>query len=87
MSKVVPVAALIASGGKSIHAWIRVDCTDRKEWKELVKGRLYRDVFIPLGADPACSNPSRKSRLPGVVRPGGGWQEILFLNPQGGSVQ
>jgi hypothetical protein len=28
----LPVAALIHSGGKSIHGWVRVDCADASEW-------------------------------------------------------
>lgn len=61
----LPVAALIYSGGKSVHAWIYVNA-DRKDFG-LVK-KIYQDVIIPIGGDPACRNPSRLSRMPGVYR-------------------
>ena len=62
----MPITALIDSGGKSIHAWVRVDARDRKEWEE------RRDIIyaaIP-GIDPKNKNPARFSRLPGAYRDG-----------------
>jgi len=78
----LPVAAIIDSGGKSAHAWLKVDCLDATE---------YRDTFEQLhkhlerfGLDRKNKNPGRLSRLAGVNRsiPAGARpQRLLFLNP------
>jgi RecA-family ATPase len=62
----MPITALIDSGGKSIHAWVRVDARDRKEWEE------RRDIIYSTvpGIDPKNKNPARFSRLPGAYRDG-----------------
>jgi hypothetical protein len=62
----MPISALIDSGGKSIHAWVRVDAPDRKEW-EARRDLIYN--LIP-GIDPKNKNPARFSRLPGAFRNG-----------------
>ena len=86
--KLMPVAALIDSGGKSIHAWLRVDLPDRDSWDKLVRHELYGDQgrLTRLGADRACCNPARLSRLPGHFRQDkagapGRWQRLLYLAP------
>lgn len=81
----LPIVALIDTGGKSIHAWIRVDSRDRDEWEDVVERQLFRERFGPMGIDAACKNESRTSRLPGVRRrETGRWQRLLYLNPEGG---
>lgn len=64
----LPVAVLIFSGGKSLHAIVRVEAADYKEYRERVTF-LY-DVCRKKGLQPdeACKNPSRLCRMPGVVR-------------------
>lgn len=62
----IPVAAIIDSGGKSVHAWVRVDARDRREYDERV-GQLY-DHFAAYNPDRKNRNPSRFSRMPGCVR-------------------
>jgi hypothetical protein len=80
-----PIAALIDSGGKSIHAWLRVDCPDRATWERKVEGTLFGKVLVPLGCDPLCRNEARLSRLPGHYRrEKNAWQRLLYLNPEGG---
>ncbi|HPT27329.1 MAG TPA: hypothetical protein PLZ95_12985 [Bryobacteraceae bacterium] len=80
-----PIVALIDSGGKSIHAWLRVDCSDRATWEREVEGTLFGKVLIPLGCDPQCRNEARLSRLPGHFRrEKNAWQRLLYLNPEGG---
>ncbi len=66
----LPVAALVYSGGKSLHAIVRVDAADYKEYKHRVD-YLY-SVCKKNGLDPDTQNrnPSRLSRLPGVTRKG-----------------
>lgn len=81
-----PIVALIDSGGKSIHAWLRVDCPDRVAWERDVEQKLFPRVLIPLGCDPACRNESRLSRMPGHYRSDmKAWQRLLYLNPNGGA--
>lgn len=62
----VPCAAVIDSAGKSIHAWVRVEAKDRKEFDERVAFLL--NYFE--GADPKNKNPGRLSRLPDARRKG-----------------
>ncbi len=76
----LPVVALVDSGGKSIHAWIRVEgIKTLQDWDREVKGELYEKSMIPMGVDAACSNPARLSRLPGHARDNGNIQKILWL--------
>ncbi|QHI68419.1 hypothetical protein [Tichowtungia aerotolerans] len=78
-----PIAALIDSGGKSIHAWIKLsEIYTPEQWRLTVKETLYRKMLVPMGCDPACANPSRLSRLPGHYREERGrWQRLLYINP------
>lgn len=79
-----PIVALIDSGGKSIHAILKVDAPDRATWEAEVEGKLFPRVLVPLGCDPACRNESRLSRLPGHFRrEKNAWQRLLYLNPEG----
>lgn len=83
----LPVAALILSGKKSIHAWIRVDCKDSEEWEAKVKGKLFPGYFAPLGMDASCSNASRLSRMPGHLRAETSViQRCFYLAPNGKAV-
>lgn len=79
----LPIAALIDSGGKSIHAWLWLDgISTPDDWIRSVKRDLYERRLVPMGVDRACSNPSRLSRLPGHYRSNTGkWQRLLYLNP------
>ena len=54
--------AVLTSGGKSLHAWIRIDAKDREEYDKR-RDDVYA-YFLPHGADPQNKNPSRFSRLP-----------------------
>jgi hypothetical protein len=79
-----PIVALIDSGGKSIHAILRVDCETRADWERDIEGNLFPSVLVPLGCDPACRNEARLSRLPGHFRrERNAWQRLLYLNPEG----
>jgi hypothetical protein len=83
----LPVAALIFSGSKSIHAWLRVDCADVTEWESRIAGELFPGFLIPLGMDPACKNPARLSRMPGYYRPDKDTvQRLIYLAPEGKAV-
>ena len=83
----LPVRALILSGGKSVHAWVDVDCKDVLEWELEVEGDLFPNYLVPLGCDPACRNESRISRLPGHFRADkGAVQKLIWLSPEGKAV-
>lgn len=75
----LPCAALVYSGGKSLHAIVRVDAPGYEEYRRRV-AFLY-DVCRRNGLEPdtQCANPSRLSRLPGAVR-GGQKQYLLATN-------
>ena len=76
-----PVAALIHSGGKSIHALLKVDCSDREAWTNEVEGVLFGSVLTPIGVDSACRNEARLSRIPGHTRADKDrLQKLLYLN-------
>lgn len=66
----LPVSCLVHSGNKSIHAIVKVDATDFKEYRQRVD-YLY-DVCNKNGLiiDRNNRNPSRLSRMPGVIRNG-----------------
>jgi hypothetical protein len=80
------IACLIDTGGKSIHAWVNVGLKSIEQWEEIVVNQFYGDEtgwLTLLGADRACKNPSRLSRLPGHFRQEKQqWQRLLYLNPQ-----
>jgi hypothetical protein len=83
-----PVAALIHSGGKSIHAWLTVNAVDVRDWELNVEQRLFAELLVPLGVDSTCKNESRLSRMPGAFRAEKGqWQRLLYLNPNAGGVK
>ena len=66
----LPVAALVYSGGKSLHAIVRIEASDAKQYRQRVE-YLYRVCNQNgLEVDPNNKNPSRLSRMPGVVRNG-----------------
>lgn len=64
----LPIAILVHSGGKSLHAIVRVDAADYTEYKKRVN-YLY-DVCKKNGMeiDTQNRNPSRLSRMPGIIR-------------------
>lgn len=66
----LPVAMLVYSGGKSIHAIIKIDASDYSEYRKRVD-YLYNICHKNgLEIDKQNRNPSRLSRLPGVMRNG-----------------
>lgn len=66
----LPIAALVYSGGKSLHAIVKVDARDIKEYYERVDF-LYNYLQKQcIEIDRQNRNPSRLSRMPGVTRNG-----------------
>lgn len=76
----LPVSAIVTSGGKSVHAVVRVDARDAREYRERVKSLYSYCASAGFTVDEQNRNPSRLSRLPGFRR-GGGWQRLLQAGP------
>ena len=66
----LPIAALVHSGGKSLHAIVRVDADNYEEYRK--RGDFLYDFLEKNGVtiDKQNRNPSRLSRMPGVTRNG-----------------
>lgn len=75
----LPIAVLVHSGGKSLHAIVRIDAPDYSEYRKRVNF-LY-DICQKNGMtiDTQNRNPSRLSRMPGCER-GGKKQYIVDTN-------
>lgn len=75
----LPIATLVESGGKSVHAIVRIDAKDRPEFKQRVSflfDWLSKHKFI---VDENNKNEARLSRLPGAIR-NGKLQRLLATN-------
>ena len=75
----LPIAALVSSAHKSVHAIVHVDAGDMQEYRKRVTF-LY-DFLASHGVkvDTQNRNPSRLSRMPGVTR-NGQMQKLLGVN-------
>lgn len=88
-----PITALYTSGGRSIHALVRIEAKSKGAFD------AFRDRVVPflsrVGADPAAISGVRLTRIPGVIREGTMTKEnkyfkydeprlqrLIFLNPQ-----
>lgn len=74
----LPVAAIYTSGGRSIHALLKIECRSKAEWDSVRK--IFIRMLAKYGADPGALSAVRLTRLPGMLR-GAALQELLFLNP------
>ena len=66
----LPIAALVFSGKKSIHAIVRVEAPDYSEYRKRVEYLYKICEKNGLKVDTQNKNPSRLSRMPGVIRNG-----------------
>lgn len=66
----LPVACLVHSGNKSIHAIVKIEAADYHEYRKRVDFLYTICNKNGLVVDTQNKNPSRLSRLPGVVRNG-----------------
>jgi hypothetical protein len=86
------IVAIYTSGGRSIHALVRLDARSKAEWD--AKRNSMKAVLVTLGACPGALTAVRLSRLPGCERlgstdkegiyhayPAPRMQELLYLNP------
>ena len=79
----LPISAIYTSGGKSIHALIRVNADSKADWDQwATKGNPnLAQHLVPLGADPKCLSAVRLTRLPGCYRgEKKKLQKLLYLN-------
>lgn len=75
----IPCIAVTDSGGKSIHAIVRVDARDKDEYQQRVA--ILVDHFRKWGVDAQNIDPTRLSRLPGATRGDTlGQQRLLALH-------
>ena len=75
----LPCAALVESGGKSLHAIVHIGAADPAEYRRRVE-YLY-EACRKAGLDPDTQNknPSRLSRMPGATR-GGRVQRLVAVH-------
>lgn len=64
----LPIAVLMYSGGKSLHAIVRIDAANFEEYRNRVDYLYKVCEKNGLRIDTQNRNPSRLSRLPGVIR-------------------
>lgn len=67
----LPCAAIVHSGGKSIHAIVKIDADKDYQLYRRRVAQLF-DALREIGFEPdrQCRNPARLSRLPGIERNG-----------------
>lgn len=75
----LPVAALVFSGGKSLHAIVRVEAVDYAEYRKRVDYLYSVCEKNGMTIDTQNRNPSRLSRMPGCMR-GSNRQYIVETN-------
>lgn len=66
----LPVACLVYSGGKSIHAIVRIEAADYHEYRKRVDYLYNICKKNGIEVDQQNRNPSRLSRMPGIIRNG-----------------
>lgn len=66
----LPVACLVYSGGKSLHAIVRIEAADYQEYRKRVDYLYTILKKNGMQVDTQNKNPSRLSRMPGVTRNG-----------------
>jgi hypothetical protein len=83
LARIMPrIAAITTSGGRSVHALVRVDARCKKEWddeKRKVMG------LVVAGADPGALSAVRLTRLPSCLR-GDKQQKLLYFAPSSPSL-
>lgn len=78
----LPIVAIYSSGGRSVHALVRLEAGSKAMWDAMVRGKHdgaaagarrgvgLMDLVCPLGADPAALTAVRLTRLPFAIREG-----------------
>lgn len=66
VSSHLPCSVVINSGGKSLHAWVKINAKDADEYS--TRQKLVYESLAPYGIDKQNSDPCRYSRLAGQKR-------------------
>ena len=66
----LPIATMVYSGGKSIHAIVKIDATNIQEYEERVQFCYDFLKNNGISIDVQNKDPNRLSRMPGVTRNG-----------------
>lgn len=77
------IEAIYTSGGRSVHALVRVGCRSKAEW-DAERSRLHAALGMLFlgGLDRGVLSAVRLSRLPGCWRASKrGWQKLLYVQP------
>lgn len=75
------IEAIYTSGGKSVHALVRVDMPTHRAWEDYVRGMMPTLNLLGMaGVDPKALTSVRLTRLPGCLR-AGKLQKLLYLRP------
>lgn len=76
----LPISTMVDSGGKSVHALVRVEAEGKRHYK-LCVNQIYTllEKLIGTKSDTQNSNPSRLTRLAGASR-GKNEQTLLFVD-------
>jgi hypothetical protein len=78
LARVVPrIAAITTSGGRSVHALVRVDAPTKKAWDEFKRELIG---LVAVGADQGALSAVRLTRLPACLR-GDREQKLLYFSP------
>src|SRR5689334_716953 len=72
------IVSICESGGRSIHALVRLDAASKEDWDSKV--RKMKPALVTLGADPGALSAVRLTRLPQAKR-GVRVQRLLYLAP------
>lgn len=75
----IPIATMVYSGGKSIHAIVKIDATNIQEYEERVQFIYDFLKNNGISIDTQNKDPNRLSRMPGVTR-NGVMQTLLGVN-------
>jgi hypothetical protein len=83
----LPIVAIIDSGGKSLHAWLRTNVRVSQFYNYRIAAVQLMALLKPLGFDSSNSDASRLSRAPGFPRKDDPTREptlqrLLYLNPK-----
>jgi hypothetical protein len=76
----LPIATITFSGGKSLHALVRINASDHEDFRDRVEE--VRDYCVQLGMPLDCRviDPSRYTRVPGTTAVGRSYQSLLAWN-------
>src|SRR5439155_25877360 len=72
------IACICESGGRSIHALVRLDAATKSAWDGMIL--KMKPALVTLGADPGALSAVRLTRLP-QARRGERIQRLLYVNP------